>query len=125
MKKRALILFAHGARAAQWAEPFRRLQELAQAQLPNDLVVLAFLEFMAPSLPELVPQLIQEGCEEVTLVPVFLGQAGHVLRDLPLIVEKLQKEYPQLVLKIASAAGEDASVLEAIAQYCVRSIGLQ
>jgi sirohydrochlorin cobaltochelatase len=122
MKKRALVLFAHGARDPRWAQPFQRLQEITQKQLPDDLVALAFLELMAPGLPELVPQLIQSGCEEVTVVPVFFGQAGHVLRDLPLIVEKLQREYPSVSLKVAAAVGEDTNVLNAIAQYCVRSI---
>lgn len=125
MKRRALVLFAHGARDPRWAEPFQRLQEIAQAQLPDDLVALAFLDLMAPGLPELVPQLLQSGCKEVTVVPVFFGQAGHLQRDLPLIVEKLQQEHPQLILKIAAAVGEDSRVLKAIAQYCVRSMGMQ
>ena len=125
MKRRALVLFAHGARDPRWAQPFQRLQEITQEKLPDDLVALAFLDLMAPGLPELVPQLVQSGCEEVTVVPVFFGQAGHLLRDLPLIVEKLQQEHPRLILKIAAAVGEDPKVLRAIAQYCVRSMGTQ
>ena len=43
MKKQALILFAHGARAASWAEPFLRLQRLTQESSPELKVELAFL----------------------------------------------------------------------------------
>src|SRR5690606_25587657 len=56
MKKRALVLFAHGARDARWAEPFRRLQAIVQSQSPELTVSLAFLELMSPRLPELVPE---------------------------------------------------------------------
>ncbi len=122
MKRRALILFAHGARDLRWAEPFKRLQKLTQAQAPDVVVGLAFLELMTPSLPEMVGQLAFSGCDGVTVVPVFFGQGGHVLRDLPLLVEKLRKAHPSLTLRLAGAVGEDADVLNAIAQYCVRSL---
>jgi sirohydrochlorin cobaltochelatase len=29
------------------------------------------------------------------VVPVFLGQGGHVLRDLPLMVEELRQQHPR------------------------------
>ncbi|HEY8024237.1 MAG TPA: CbiX/SirB N-terminal domain-containing protein [Burkholderiaceae bacterium] len=118
--KQALILFAHGARDPRWAEPFRRLQALLHAQQPDIAVELAFLELMTPQLPELVGRLVGEGCDSATVVPVFLGQGGHVLRDLPLLVEGLRVAHPGLALQVAGAVGEDAAVLEAIAAYCVR-----
>ena len=123
MDKRALILFAHGARDPRWAEPFRRLQQIVQAQAPEVAVSLAFLELMEPRLPALVEQLVQQGCTEATIVPVFFGQGGHVLRDLPAMVERLTAQYPQLSLKAASAVGEDAEVLNAIARYCIGTLG--
>jgi len=119
---RALILFAHGARDPKWAEPFQRLQRLIEAQLPGVIVALAFLELMVPQLPELVAQLLQSGCKDVTVVPVFLGQGGHVLRDLPLLAEGLREQYPGLNLRVAGAVGEDADVLAAMAAYCIGAL---
>ena len=115
----AIILFAHGARAASWAAPFERLRELTRARTPGLTVELAFLELMSPRLPELVAQLVQSGVRNVTVVPVFLGQGGHVLRDLPLMVEQLKIDYPELAIRVVEAVGENAGVLDAIADYCV------
>ncbi|MET0963058.1 MAG: CbiX/SirB N-terminal domain-containing protein [Noviherbaspirillum sp.] len=123
--KNALILFAHGARDARWAAPFERLREIAQAELPGTAVSLAFLELMAPRLPEAVASLVQDGCLDVSVVPVFLGQGGHVLRDLPVLVEELRRTYPQLKISVAAAVGEDAAVLAAIARYCVATVADQ
>jgi sirohydrochlorin cobaltochelatase len=125
MKRRALVLFAHGARDPRWAAPFERLQQLVQAQAQDTTVALAFLELMTPRLPELVDQLVGAGCKDITVVPVFLGQGGHVLRDLPLLAEQLRQKYPQLTLKLVGAAGEDASVLNAIAEYCIGASSAQ
>lgn len=119
MTRRALILFAHGARDPRWAEPFQRLQQITQGKMPDAIVSLAFLELMAPRLPELVRDLVQEGCEIITIVPVFFGQGGHVLRDLPVMIEQLKLDYPGVTFNAAQAVGEDPEVLNAIARYCV------
>lgn len=122
MHEKALVLFAHGARAASWAAPFQRLQQLAQDSLPDVKVTLAFLELMQPQLPEAVENLANLGCKEITIAPIFLGQGGHVLRDLPLMVEELRKRYPQLQIKQVDAAGEDPGVLNALRDYCLRAM---
>lgn len=121
--KRAMILFAHGARAASWAAPFERLRDLAQARMPEVAVSLAFLELMTPRLPEHVNALIAAGVNDITVVPIFLGQGGHVLRDLPLMVDQLRIDHPQASIKVAEAAGENAAVLNAICDYCVGALG--
>ena len=120
-KKSAMILFAHGARDPRWAQPFQRLQIMTQANLPEVKVELAFLEFMTPNLTDLVPQLIADGYEKIVVAPIFLGQGGHVLRDLPMMVNQLRETYPTLDLQQLEAAGEDALVLQAIRDYCVSS----
>lgn len=122
MKKQALILFAHGARAASWAEPFLRLQKLTQESSPELRVELAFLELMQPQLPEVVKSLVDQSYESITITPIFLGQGGHLIRDLPLMVEEIRQQYPDLQIKQVAAAGEDAGVLQAIRDYCLRSI---
>ena len=122
MGNQAMILFAHGARAPGWAAPFERLRDVTQARLPGVDVSLAFLELMSPRLPERVATLAAQGVSEVTIVPVFLGQGGHVLRDLPLMVDELRGAYPQLAFAVAGAVGEDADVLRAMADYCVAAL---
>lgn len=122
MTKKSLILFAHGARDPRWAGPFQRLQQLLQIQRPELNVALAFLELMEPRLPATVEQLAREGSRQITVVPVFLGQGGHVLRDLPLLIDQLRSTLPEIELDVAPAVGEDAEVLNAIAAYCLSAV---
>ena len=122
--KKAMILFAHGARAASWVEPFERLQKITQDRLPDVRVVLAFLELMTPQLPDVLAGFAVDGVTEITIVPVFLGQGGHVKRDLPLLVLEAQERYPGMVINVVEAVGEQVEVLDAIAGYCVGSVRL-
>ena len=120
---RALVLFAHGARAPSWAAPFERLRDATQARLPDCRVTLAFLELMEPRLPATVDALVQEGVDDISVVPVFLGQGGHLLRDLPELAEGIRARYPDLRLQVAGAIGEDPGVQAAMTDYCIRSLG--
>ena len=121
--KAGLILFAHGARDARWAEPFERLRDRVVRATPHVQVVLAFLELMAPDLDAAAAALCDSGCRAITVVPVFLGQGGHLLRDLPLLVDQLRIDHPGVAVKVTGAVGEDPAVLDAMTEFCVRSLG--
>lgn len=120
--KKSLILFAHGARDPDWVKPFHRLQALTQAALPDVAVELAFLELMTPDLPQLAARQAAAGVRHMTVAPVFLGQGGHVRRDLPVLIEQLRRTHPQVTFQVAEAAGEDAGVLQALAHYCITRV---
>ena len=119
---RALVLFAHGARAQSWAAPFERLRDASQARLPDCRVTLAFLELMEPRLPATVEALVSDGVDDITVVPVFLGQGGHLLRDLPQLADAIRASFPGLRLQVAGAIGEDPGVQAAMLDYCIRSL---
>lgn len=121
--KRALVLFAHGARAESWKAPFERLRDQSQARLPDVPVTLAFLELMEPRLPAAVDALVRDGVGDITVVPVFLGQGGHLLRDLPELADQIRAAHPGLHLRVAGAVGEDPAVQAAMSDYCIRSLG--
>ena len=117
-----LVLFAHGARDARWAEPFERLRERVARAAPDARVVLAFLEFMRPDLDAAVADLSAAGCRDISLVPVFLGQGGHLRDDLPNLLRRVAARHPECRIRLAVAAGEDDAVLDAIAAYCLRHL---
>ena len=117
-----LVLFAHGARDARWAEPFLRLHERVARAAPDARVVLAYLEFMAPDLDAAVADLSAAGCRDIALVPVFLGQGGHLREDVPKLLERVAARHPECHVRMAIAAGEDDGVLDAIASYCLRHL---
>ena len=117
-----LVLFAHGARDARWAEPFLRLRERVARAAPDANVVVAFLEFMSPDLDAAVAELSAAGCRDIALVPVFLGQGGHLRDDVPKLLRRVAARHPSCQIRLAVAAGEDDAVLDAIAAYCLRHL---
>jgi sirohydrochlorin cobaltochelatase len=120
---RGIVLFAHGARDARWAEPFERLAgKLRTLAGPGVDVSLAFLELMSPDLPAAVAAQVAAGCASITVVPVFFGQGGHVRRDLPVILDTCRAAHPGVTIRHAVPVGEDDAVLDALAAYCLSQL---
>jgi sirohydrochlorin cobaltochelatase len=120
---RALVLFAHGSRDAQWAEPIRRVQALVERAPDAPRVSVAFLEFMTPDLASSVRAAVAEGASVVRVAPLFLGQGGHLRRDLGALVDTIRTEHPHVVIEVAPPLGEAPEVLAAIAAWALDSRG--
>ena len=112
----AIVLFAHGARDPEWAEPFKKIQR-AVAERTRARVELAFLELMPPSLEKAISQLAEAGVNRITLFPLFLAQGGHLKQDLPRLIGEVEKRHPDLAVEVTPALGEIGSILDAIAAW--------
>jgi sirohydrochlorin cobaltochelatase len=109
-----IVLFAHGSRDPQWARPFEQLAATL-SQRTNAQVTLAYLELMQPSLDEAVAQLATRGATSIRVVPIFLGQGGHVREDLPKLVANAREKHPEIKIELEQPIGEQPAVIEAIA----------
>lgn len=112
-----VILFAHGARDAEWRAPVDRLAVLVAQRLPAAQVRAAFLEHMAPALPEAVASLAGAGVARLAIVPVFLARGGHLKHDLPRLVDTLRGAFPGVDIRVTPPIGEAEPVLAAMAAW--------
>lgn len=115
----ALVLYAHGARDSEWAAPFHAIADTVRAGLPQAQVMLAFLEYMAPSLEDSVAALAAQGVVRVRVVPLFWGRGRHLKQDLPAIIDALRLRYPQLSLDLSAAAGDALPVQAAVTAWAI------
>lgn len=115
--RRGIVLFAHGARDPGWAEPVKRLARMVSKRDPEAVVVMAFLEHIDPPLEAAIADVLGRGAADVTVVPVFIAQGGHLKQDLPRIIDAIRAAHPQLVLRLAAPVGESDAVLAAMADH--------
>ena len=83
MKKTGILLFAHGARDPAWAKPFEAVAHVLKQRAQGQEIRLAFLEFMSPNIMEAGIDLIDQGCKDITVVPLFLGAGGTFAKTFP------------------------------------------
>jgi sirohydrochlorin cobaltochelatase len=110
--KEGIVLVAHGSRDPEWSRPFERIAANLTRKLPAVCIGLAYLEH-GPSLDETVTALVAKGVGSIRVVPLFLGQGGHVKDDLPRLLN--QSARPGLRLNLERPIGEQPQIIEAIA----------
>jgi sirohydrochlorin cobaltochelatase len=117
--RRALLLFAHGARDPRWARPFEAVVQRVRELQPGTEVKLAFLELMEPSLRSAAESLIAAGHTRIDVLPLFLGTGGHVRHDLPKLLAELNDAHPGTTLTLHTAVGETDGVIDAMARVAL------
>jgi sirohydrochlorin cobaltochelatase len=120
----ALILFAHGARDPEWANPMRRVQAAVRQRVAEMPVELAFLEFMTPTLADCATALIADGATKIVVMPMFIARGGHLKRDVPELLAALQAAHPGVELTLGDVIGEQEIVVQAMAESSLKSLGL-
>ena len=120
--KEGIVLFAHGSRDPEWAKPFEQLAA-SIARKSRGPVGLAYLELMKPSLDEVIASMASQRMERIRIVPVFLGQGGHVKEDLPKLIAAASRKHPQVAIELEPAIGEQPAVIEAMADVIARKAG--
>ena len=117
----SILLLAHGARDARWAEPFNRVADRVRAAAPGLPVEMAYLEHLAPSLEEAIRRLADQGVRSVRIVPLFFGRGGHLRDDVPRRVAAIAAMLPGVAIDVTLPAGDDDAVQDALASFCLRA----
>ena len=92
-----------------------------RAATPGLLVEVAYLEHLEPSLEQAARRLAKLGAMSIVVIPLFLGRGGHLRIDAPRLIAAAQAALPGVAIVMAPSAGEDDSVIDALAAYCVRT----
>jgi sirohydrochlorin cobaltochelatase len=122
MPTQGLVLFAHGARDARWAEPFRAVAARIAAERPDLVVTLAFLEHLTPDLATALRAQVEQGATRTRIVPLFFGRGGHLREDFPAILDAARAAVPVLRVEVTEAAGESAAIVAALAAFALAGL---
>ena len=118
----ALILFAHGARDPEWAEPFRAIAARVTADRKDLTVALAFLESQSPSLTDAIAGLTATGHTTIHIAPLFMAQGGHLKKDVPALLAEIGKQQPALSIELLPAIGDVPGLRDAIADWLTDAV---
>tara|TARA_B100001250_G_C19772590_1_gene777916 strand:+ start:1113 stop:1478 length:366 start_codon:yes stop_codon:yes gene_type:complete len=104
---KALIILAHGSRRKQSNEEIEELTIQIKALVKKnfDIVDHAFLEVASPSLTNAIENLISSNASEINIFPYFLNSGVHIKDDIPNIIKKAGKKYPDCKFKLSSHIG--------------------
>ena len=113
---RHLIIVVHGSRLK--ASETELQEMLSQIKLKDsyDKIRYGFLEIQYPNIPQAIELSLNEGAEEVYILPLFILGGRHVLQDVPAEVNKIRETQTGAKIEILPYIGTTSAFIEAIEQ---------
>lgn len=106
-----IILLAHGSSDQRWCETFERLAQPTLNAVED--AAIAYMELAEPSMADIISRGKQEGANNFTVVPLFLAAGRHLRKDVPAMIDELEKEF-EVTIRLAEPIGQNPHLGEAI-----------
>ena len=110
---RALVLVGHGSRRPAGNKKLLGLADRVAGQCGVP-VYTGFLELAAPHASVAIDQAVEEGAQEVVVVPAVLLAAGHAKNDVPVLVNQARKRHPTVQFYSSRPLGVHSGMLTAL-----------
>ncbi|MEU9191533.1 sirohydrochlorin chelatase [Streptomyces hundungensis] len=108
MHRPVLLVIAHGSRDPRHAATVHALVRRVRAMRPGVRVETGFLDFNAPSVPQVLDRLALEGVRDVVALPLLLTRAFHAKADIPAV---LGRAPARLNIRLADVLGPSPLLL--------------
>mmetsp|Transcript_8941 Transcript_8941/g.26851 ORF Transcript_8941/g.26851 Transcript_8941/m.26851 type:complete len:152 (+) Transcript_8941:72-527(+) len=113
--KRALLLVDHGSRRKEANEMLDDVRNMVvELGAGVDIVETAHMELADPNIAQGIGRCVQQGAEEVVVMPYFLAPGRHSSKDIPEMVGEAAKEHPEVKISVASPLGVHRKIGEVI-----------
>ena len=117
--RKVTVFLAHGSSDPAWREPIEAIAGRARLLAPQDIICCAYLERMAPTLPDCVAQLAAQGVQKINIAPLFLGAGKHAREDVANLTAQLKAGFPQVQFGVQPFLGENAAFVDLVARLCL------
>ncbi|MGW6456748.1 sirohydrochlorin chelatase [Streptomyces sp. NPDC055078] len=120
MRSPVLLVVAHGSRDPRHAATVHALVRRVRSLRPGLRVATGFLDFNAPSVPQVLERLANEGngqtdgVRDVIALPLLLTRAFHAKSDIPAVLAEASARLPRLRVHQAEVLGPSPLLLAAL-----------
>ena len=101
----AVIILGHGSRSTDADAAIRTIVQGVMKAGKFTVVEHAFLQYVPPSLQDVLARCIDRNVDRIVIVPFFLQAGAHVMTDIPELVEGARKQYPSVDIIVTGYVG--------------------
>ncbi|MER7809728.1 sirohydrochlorin chelatase [Streptomyces sp900116325] len=116
MASPVLLVIAHGSRDPRHAATVHALTARVRSLRPALRVETGFLDFNAPSVPQVLQRLATDGAKDVIALPLLLTRAFHAKSDIPTVLHRARTGLPRLHIRQAEVLGPSPLLNSALEQ---------
>ena len=110
--KTGLLIAGHGSRSKDAQNTFDKIVGFVRELSSYEIVEGAHMELSEPHIPEQIKKMVNEGIEEIIIVPYFLYEGIHIKEDIPEIIKEEKEKYKNIIFKFAKPIGAEPALAE-------------
>lgn len=108
---RAILLVSHGSKEPKAREEIELLLRRLKEKSGITIMEAAFLEIESPDIPEGIRRCVKKGASEIIVLLNFLNSGKHASRDIPKIIDKARRDYPDIRFRITQPLGRHEGLI--------------
>lgn len=110
----AIILLGHGSRVPEAGKDMERVAARLQEKYGYKLVEVCFMSRLGPHFPEVFEKCVKLGAKRVLVIPYFLHSGLHLVLDLPEMLQKQARRFPDVILQMGRGFGFDEMLVDLV-----------
>lgn len=110
---KGILIVGHGSRLPKVNEEFKQLVDILRQNTGKD-VRGANLTLAKPGVEETIEDMYRDGDREITLIPYFLSNGTHVVKNIPNIIEGMEERLEGLKITLETTLLMDPLVIKAM-----------
>lgn len=111
--KKAILFVGHGSRLEAGNEEVRQFIQQMRPMIDASLLVeTCFLEFASPNIEDGIQNCIEQGADEVHVIPIILLHAGHSKMHIPAEIEHAKEHFPDIRFTYGQTIGIHDEIFE-------------
>ena len=108
----AICIAGHGSRDKDAIQEFLTLSSKFKEREPDRIVECGFLEFAEPTIEVAITNCVQDGINNIVVIPGILMAAGHAKNDMPSEVLAMERKFPALTIRYGRALDLHPKILK-------------
>ncbi|MEG0692250.1 MAG: CbiX/SirB N-terminal domain-containing protein [Oscillospiraceae bacterium] len=109
-----VLILAHGSREKQTEETFLAVVEMTKAKVTVP-VEIAYMEFSPKNIEAGLTALIEQGANEIKVVPYFLFSGIHIRDDIPKEIHEFLQKNHNVTITMGETLGVDSRIADVLA----------
>ena len=116
-KKDIILLVGHGSRQKDTeglAQVADNLHTLMHPRCKKKCVRPAYLQFMEPTVSQVIEDAVKAGAKRIIVHPFFLGKGVHVTKNIPELIKKAKLMHPDIEFICTAPLGTRKEIAEVV-----------
>lgn len=110
----AIILMGHGSSIPEAGKDMEEVARRLKEKYSYPMVEICFMSGLGPHFPEVLEKCVNQGTKNVLVIPYFLHGGLHLVLDVPKMIQKEAKKFPNVKLILGKSFGFDEALVDLV-----------